>query len=85
MIILRRLQRLPVQRRHIRFGTKKVGGSHLHARSAKAGSGSRRASLFREKAERLIDEGVGILEDAAMARIRENAELRVGKGFEQRD
>ena len=35
LIILRRLQRLPVQRRHIRFGTKKVGGSHLHARSAK--------------------------------------------------
>jgi hypothetical protein len=35
LIILRRLQRLPVQRSYIRFGTKKVGGSHLHARSAK--------------------------------------------------
>jgi len=47
-----------------------------------AGSGSRSASLFCEKAERLIDEGVGVLEDAAMARIREDAELRIGKGFE---
>ena len=44
-----------------------------------------RAWLFREKAERLINEGVGVLEDAAMARIREDAELRVGKGVEQRD
>ena len=47
-----------------------------------AGSGSRSASLFCEKAERLIDEGVGVLEDATMARIREDAELRIGKGFE---
>jgi hypothetical protein len=33
-------------------------------------------SLFREKAQRLIDEDVGVLEDAAMARIREDAKLR---------
>jgi hypothetical protein len=49
-------------------------GTHSPARVWRA--------LFREKAERLIDEGIGVLEDAAMARIREDAELRIGKGFE---
>jgi len=53
--------------------------------SVRARRRARSASLFREKAERLIDEGVGVLEDAAVTRNREDAELRAGKGYVHRD